>query len=228
MDKPSLIPEGWMLRYENALANAEDVKSFRMEGDGAVTFPLKRMRLESVRSPEEGQAANLVFWAPYECGDDYAVSWEFLPIREPGLAILFFSARGDKGQDLFDPLLAPRAGIYDQYHHGDINAYHLSYFRRMWPEERQFHTCNLRKSYGFHLVTQGADPIPGTADCLQPYRLLLIKQGGHIQFRINELPVLDWTDDGTEFGSVLGGGKLGFRQMAPLIAEYSNLQVYSP
>ncbi len=38
---------------------------------------------------------------------------------------------------LFDPSLAPRAGEYNQYHHGDINAYHLSYFRRKQPDERR-------------------------------------------------------------------------------------------
>ncbi|MBV2240591.1 YesU family protein [Bacillus inaquosorum] len=41
---------------------------------------------------------------------------------------------------------------------GDINALHLSYFRRKYAEERAFRTCNLRKSRGFHLAAMGADP----------------------------------------------------------------------
>ena len=111
------------------------------------------------------------------------------------------------------------------YHHGDLNALHISYFRRKHPSERAFHTCNLRKSFGFHMVAQGADPLPGVADAQPPYHVRLIKAGPHVQFAINELTVLDWTDDGTSYGPVLEGGKIGFRQMAPLIAEYANLKV---
>ncbi|MFC0212008.1 DUF1961 family protein [Paenibacillus chartarius] len=223
-----LIPLHWRLVYDNPLRSAEDVRGFRMEGDGAVSFPLGRMRLESTRDPNEGQSANLVYWCPFDGPEDAAISWEFWPIREPGLAILFFSARGRGGEDVFDPALAARSGIYDEYHHGDINAFHVSYFRRRWPEERQFHTCNLRKSYGFHLVAQGADPIPGTADAAGPYRMLLVKQGAFVTFAVNGMVLFRWQDDGTTYGPLLGGGKIGFRQMAPLIAEYANLKVYAP
>ena len=45
-------------------------------------------------------------------------------------------------------------------------------------------------------------------------------------FSIDDLPVLQWVDDGESYGPILGGGKIGFRQMAPLIAEYANLQVH--
>lgn len=36
---------------------------------------------------------------------------------------------------------------------------------------------------------------------------------------------LSWRDGGQTLGPVLGGGRLGFRQMAPLVAEYENLVV---
>ncbi|MBR0365384.1 MAG: DUF1961 family protein, partial [Clostridia bacterium] len=52
------------------------------------------------------------------------------------------------------------------------------------------------------------------------------KLNGRIEFAINELIVFSWPDDGEEYGAVLGGGKIGFRQMAPMIGEYSNLKVY--
>jgi hypothetical protein len=226
LTESSLIPEHWKLMYENRLESAEDVERFVMEGDGAVTFPMKRMRLESTRHPDEGQRANVVFWCPEEFPPDLTVSWNFWPLREPGLAIMFFCAKGRDGEDLFDPRLSPRQGIYDQYHHGDIDAYHISYFRRRYAEERQFHTCNLRKSYGFHLVAQGADPIPGVADAAGPYRMLIVKQGGFIRFAVNELTVFAWEDDGSSNGPILGGGKIGFRQMAPFIGEYADLKVY--
>jgi len=213
------------LLYDNPLAAAADVAGFRLEGEAAVSFPMDRLRLENRLDPELGQEANFVYWCPEAFPDHIAVSWDFLPIREPGLAILFFSAAGRRGEDLFAPSLAPRNGPYDQYHHGDIDALHVSYFRRRAPKERAFQTCNLRKSYGFHLVTQGADPLPGIDDVVEPYRVTLVKSGPHVVFGIRQLELFHWVDPGDEFGPVLAGGRLGFRQMAPLMAEYANLRV---
>ena len=195
------------------------------EGDAAVSFPQGRMRMENCRDPEEGQAANFVFWCPKDFPSDIAVTWDFWPIREPGLCILFFSATGDQGQDLFDVSLATRVGEYNQYHSSDINALHVSYYRRKHPRERAFQVCNLRKSYGFHMVAQGADPLPSVSDALPPYAMTLIKCGAEVAFYIRDLPIFRWVDNGATYGPLLGGGKIGFRQMAPLIGEYANLKV---
>ena len=215
------------LIYENPLASAGDIAGWRLEGEAAVSFPLGRMRMENLRDPEVGQKANFVHWCGQDFPSDVAVAWDFTPLREPGLCILFFAAAGRNGQDLFDPALAPRTGEYDLYHHGEINALHVSYFRRRFPAERAFHTCNLRKSYGFHLVAQGADPLPSVADATPPYRIQLVKCGPEVTFAINDLEVFRWIDDGRTCGPVLGGGKIGFRQMAPLMAEYANLTVHA-
>jgi len=212
--------------YENPLAQESDVADFVREGQPIVTFPAGTLRLENGMDPKEGQAANYLFWCPEVFPADVAVSWDFRPIREPGLAMFWIAASGKDGKDLFDPSLAPRAGQYRQYHSGDINAYHLSYFRRSNPEnERTFHTCNLRKSYGFHLITQGADPIPSVIDIKSSYHIEVVKCSGWIWLKINDLPIFEWHDDGREYGPVLEGGRIGFRQMAPLVADYSNLTV---
>lgn len=214
------------LIYANPLSCEDDVKGFVMEGSAKVSFPNNKMRLENAMDPNLGQKSNFVFWCPIDFPSNLRISWNFCPLREPGLAILFFSALGINGEDIFDSSLAIRDGQYNLYHSGDINAYHVSYFRRKWDEERAFHTCNLRKSKGFYLVAQGADPIPNTEDVMDSYKIEIVKYNGKITFTINELPVFKWTDDGKEYGSVLKGGKIGFRQMAPLIAEYSDLKVW--
>lgn len=218
------------LVYENPLSSPGDIAGFRMEGDGVATFPMGRMRMEGTRDPSEGQAANIVHWCDRAFPDDIEISWEFTPIREPGLCILFFAAAGRNGEDLFDPALEPRSGPYDQYHHGDINALHVSYFRRKAAPERGFTTCNLRKSYGFHLVAQGGDPIPSVPDTRPPYRVCVVKAGPHVQFSIGNtdhdpLVLFHWQDDGELTGPVLAGGRIGFRQMTPMIGEYANLTV---
>jgi len=113
------------------------------------------------------------------------------------------------------------------YHHGNMDTLHISYFRHWAPEERAFHTCNLRKSYGFHMVAQGADPLPSVPEAQPPYRIELVKRGAEVAFFINGLLILKWVDDGVSYGPVRGRGRIGFRQMAPLIAEYANLEVHA-
>ena len=216
------------LLYENPLTTPGDIAGFRLEGAALTSFPQGRLRLENALDPASGQDSNFVLWCPEEFPADIVVSWDFWPVREPGLCILFFGARGHGGTDLFDPALQPRTGPYDQYHHGDLDCYHVSYFRRkVFPEQEQgMHLSNLRKSHGFHLVAQGADPLPPVIHAWPPYRIELLVIEQVITFVINGITSWRWRDDGSVGGPPLGGGKIGFRQMAPLIAEYANLQVH--
>lgn len=214
------------LIYTNALSCEDDVKGFVLEGSANIYFENGKMRMKNALDAELGQKSNFVFWCDRDFPSDIMIEWDFKPIEEPGLAIMFFSAKGCNGEDLFDKSLAERDGQYNLYHSGDINAYHISYFRRKWDEERHFHTCNLRKSKGFYLVTQGADPIPNCDDAMKSYHIRITKYNGKIDFAIDDLTVFSWQDDGKEYGEVLGGGKIGFRQMAPMIGEYSDLKVF--
>ncbi|QHZ46469.1 YesU family protein [Bacillus sp. NSP9.1] len=217
--------EGLMI-YQNRLSSPQDLSGWVMEGKGKDSFPEGRLHLENELDPElYGDDAHFVYWCPETFPDGIIIKWDFYPIREPGLCMIFFAASGRNGEDLFDRKLAERTGKYPEYHSGDINTLHLSYFRHKHADERAFRTCNLRKSRGFHLVEEGADPLPPAADALPPYRMRLVKDGPYIHFSINGLSILEWTDDGRRFGPVYGGGKIGFRQMAPLKAAYSNFEV---
>ena len=215
------------LIYENPLATPEDVKNFVLEGSANISFENGKMRMENAISAEAGQKANYVFWCDRVFPDNIKITWKFRPIKEPGLAILFFAAKGIHGESIFDEGLTKRTGEYPLYHHGDINAFHVSYFRRKEPDERAFHTCNLRKSYGFHLVAQGADPIPDADECFTDYELTVIKKPDLVEFYVNNLLTFSFRDDGATYGNLLTDGRIGFRQLAPMIAEYSDLKVYS-
>lgn len=117
--------------YENPLSSAEDIKDFILEGKAKISFENGAMRLENELSAEEGQKANFVLWCPQSFPADVKIEWEFRPIKEPGLAMMFFAAKARSGAvDLFDQSLERRTGEYRQYHSGDINAFHVSYFRR--------------------------------------------------------------------------------------------------
>ncbi|MFB0836976.1 MULTISPECIES: DUF1961 family protein [unclassified Arthrobacter] len=209
--------------YRNPLAGPDDVAGWVAEG------PLRLGSLEgalelsgSLDDQDFDDHAHWTFWCPEEFPDGIRISWEFLPLNEPGLAMLFFAAAGHGGLDLFSPSLAPRTGYYPQYHSGDIDALHVSYFRHKYQSERAFRTCNLRKSAGFELVAQGADPLPPAEDATDFYRLEVLKDGPLVAFSINALPLFEWRDSSDK---VLGGGRIGFRQMAPLRAAYRNLVV---
>lgn len=215
------------LIYENKLSDAEALADFRLEGSAKIAFPNGRLRMENEMEASLGQKANYVLWCMEEFPADVYIEWDFYPIREPGLCMLFFAAKGRDGEDLFAESLAKRTGEYPQYHHGDIDAFHVSYFRRKEPDERAFHTCNLRKSYGFYLVAQGADPIPEAKEAQAPYKISLLHRGADVVFYINGLEIFHFVDDGVTYGKLLGGGKIGFRQLAPMIGEYADLKVYA-
>lgn len=219
--------ENAKLIYENPLSCEEDIRDFILEGSAVITFPEGRMRMENARSDKEGQKANYVLWCPEEFPSDVRIEWDFFPIKEPGLCMMFFAAKGRNGEDLFDEGLSVRTGEYPQYHHGDINAFHISYFRRKEPDERAFHTCNLRKSYGFYLTAQGGDPIPDADEAKGPYHIAVEKKENQIVFYINELEIFCFEDDGETYGPLLEGGKIGFRQLAPFVGEYADLKVYA-
>jgi hypothetical protein len=209
--------------YSNPLAGPGDVTGWVAEGPVSVGSHQGALELSGALDDQEfGDHAHWTFWCPVEFPDGIRISWDFLPLAEPGLAMLFFAAEGHHGLDLFSPGLAARTGYYPQYHSGDIDALHVSYFRHKYPSERAFRTCNLRKSAGFELVAQGADPLPPTEDAAGFYRLEVVKDVARVAFSINGLLLFEWQDASEK---VLGGGRIGFRQMAPLRAAYRNLVV---
>lgn len=217
------------LLYENPLESPADVEDWILEGDASITFPRGRMRMESTYGPEEVDVPHFVHWCPEVFPDDVAVSWDFWPVAEPGLCMLFFAATGRDGEDLHDPSLDDRHGDYPEYHSGDIDALHASYYRRNFHgepwAEREFQTVNLRKSHGFHLAAEGGDPMPNVRDANPPYPITVVKSGREVAFYVDDLEVFHWTDEGLG-GPPLEGGKIGLRQMSPFIGEYADLTVH--
>ncbi|WP_459190685.1 DUF1961 family protein [Halosimplex sp. J119] len=206
--------------YENPLGGPADVADFVLEGEAAVTFPRGRLRLESER-PDGPQ---FVYWCPKSFPDGIAVSWEFWPVAGPGPSTFFLAAEGRGGEDLLDPSLADRGGEYEEYTAGDVDALHASYYRHGGDGDDALRTVTLRKSRGDHLVARGADPIPDVRAADPPYEITVLKDGPDVALSVDDLPVLSWRDD-ERTGPVRGGGKIGFRQTAPLIGEYANLTV---
>lgn len=211
--------------YRSTLSSPAELAEWVIEGPAVTSFPAGRLRLESAATPHDEHPGHFVAWLPVEHEGDVRITWSFRPLREPGLAMIFWAARSRDGRSIHASELPVRTGEYEQYHSGAIDAYHLSYFRRMWPAERSLHTCNVRKSRGFHLVSQGADPLPGVLDVDRSYRIELTWRGAELLVEVEGIECLRWVDDGSVAGPARSGGAIGLRQMAPLIAEYSDLCV---
>jgi len=218
------------LIYKNPLATPGDIKNFQLEGDAKITFANNRMTMENAKDTqaENGQDANFVLWCPEVFPANIEISFDFKPLREPGLCILFFAARGllnGKMTHVLDKGLAPRQGIFKQYVDADLDLFHISYFRRRWQTERALNLVNLRRAPGHDLLMQGADPIPSISDVSSPYKIRLWRKNNHIKFYINQILILSWQQKGKEDWP--SSGSIGFRQMAPLKAAYANLEVRS-
>ena len=82
------------LLYSNPLATQGDICDFVMEGQARISFPEGAMRLENALTQNLGQKANYVLWCPKEFPADIRVEWDFKPLSDVGLCILFFAAAG--------------------------------------------------------------------------------------------------------------------------------------
>jgi hypothetical protein len=208
------------LLYENALADANDIKDWVMEGPGVTEFRDGWMHMYA-----PGEEGHHVFWCPEDFPGSLVAEWE-LQNMEPdaGLCIIFFSANGVDGKSIFDPSLPERNGVFRQYTKGALNCYHISYYAN-GKDKPGREISHLRKNKGFHLVHQGAPGIPVQSTAI--HRVRLIKENARIRMYIDDRKIIDWTDDGEEYGPVLQGGKMGFRQMQWTHFRYRNFKVWS-
>jgi hypothetical protein len=137
------------------------------------------------------------------------------------LNIVFINARGINGENIFDPALAPRTGVFKQYHSGDLNSYHISY----WAGDRGH--ANLRKNKGFALVASGNDLIRDAPEgSFQTIRVY--KKGGLIRMMVDDVVSLAYDDDGTSNGPVhVHSGWIGLRQMGHTVkCQYGHVKVF--
>jgi hypothetical protein len=208
--------------YAAALGGPADTRGWVIEGPATVEFQDGWMQMKSQRP--DGPEGHLVHWCPVEFPERFWAEWDFELLGEQGLCIVFFAARGQGGRDVFDPSLAPRNGIFRQYHSGDIDCYHVSYFANTPGSARR--VANLRKNSGFYLVANG--PVGVTAARAgEVHRAVLVKDGARLRMAVDGRTIIDHTDDGRRAGPIWAGGKIGLRQMQWTVGRYRNFQVYA-
>ena len=209
------------LIYRNPLADKEDMADWKMEGPGVTEFGEGWMEMFS-----PGEEGHHVLWCPENFPGSFVAEWELQNLEtDAGLCIIFFSAKGNNGESIFDPSFPRRNGIFSQYTKSEyFNNYHISYYAN-GKDNREREVAHLRKNKGFNKVQVGGPGIPVHSTAI--HKMTLIKDGSHIMMYIDDRKIIDWTDDGKKYGPVLQDGKMGFRQMEWTHFRYRNFKVWS-
>ena len=208
------------LLYENTLSSRDEMKDWKLEGPAIIEYNDDWMHMDSPN--EEGHH---VFWCPEDFPSDFIAEWELQNIEpDAGLCIVFFSALGQNGKDIFDPSIKLRDGVFNNYTKSDIDCYHISYYANGKNNPAR-EAAHLRKNAGFHKVQIGAQGIP--PESTEVHKVILVKKDNHISMNIDGRDIIDWVDDGEKYGPVLGGGKIGFRQMKWTHFRYKNFKVFA-
>jgi hypothetical protein len=208
------------LLYESLMDSPKAIDGWVKEGPVDISFQDDFMLMRSIDFQE-----HIVFWCPQDFPESFIAEWDFEPLSYYGLAIIFFAATGENGEDIFDPSLNPRDGRFVHYIRGDIVSYHVSYFANIEEFQMGRPDSNLRKNNNFYRVGTGPVAIaPGSTGWQQ---MRLVKDSSRIQLFANGKICVDWTDDDPErYGEPHGGGKIGLRQMMPTIGAYRNFRVW--
>ncbi len=215
------------LLYSSKMNNQASMKDWVLEGPADISFKDDMMIMGSqTPNPPDGSSGHFNYWCPLDSPGNFIAEWEFQPLKEHGLAIIHFAAKGVNGEDIFDPTLPKRDGHYEQYHSGAINNYFIIYYSNL----RIMRTTNIATIYmnkSTKLTALARGQIGVTPGIMKFHRLRLIKDGGHIQLLVNDKVYFDCADPGNErWGPVLKDGKIGFRQMAVTVAAYRNFNVW--
>jgi hypothetical protein len=125
-----------------------------------------------------------------------------------GLVITFIAMRGAKGEDLFDPALPKRAGVFGDYVRSDaLVSYHVS-VSRYDDDGRHTGVSNWRRNPGLNLMREGPDLC---REINRWYRIRIVKAGGHCQLGVDGVLAHEFTDPGQLTSPMPAGGKVGFR-----------------
>lgn len=208
------------LLYSNSLAKQSDVKDWIMEGPGKINFDKDGMHMFS-----SNEAGHHVLWCPKDFPENFIAEWDAKNMEtDAGLCIVFFAAKGLKGESIFDPALPKRTdGTFTDYTKSAMNCYHISYYSN-GKDHPGRDTSHLRKNKGFYLVQEGEKGIPLSST--EIHTIKLIKNGGQILMYIGDRKIIDWKDDDKKYGDILKDGKIGFRHMQWTHFVYSNFKVW--
>ena len=173
-----------------------------------------------LKSSDAANRSHMVVWNQRIFPSNFLLEYEMDPgVSTSGLTIVFFSAIGKNGADIFDLSLPPRRAEYKAYHSGEIANYSDSYWSRNTEIESK--TNRLRKNPGFKLLAEAPSLTAGSL--VASYRVRILKSGAHIEVEINGNAVIKLDDA----DKPLGPGRIGLRSMEGVtMVTYDNFKVW--
>ena len=178
---------------------------------------------EIFESTKPKQKKHIVWWCPEKFPKSFIAEWEIKIISDYGLCIVFFAAKGENDESVFEASLPERDGTFSDYIKGKIKSYHISYLTNAGhnPGRPQ---VNLRKNNSFYLMAQGA---AGMSFNKKVHKIFLCKDKSRIFMAINGRPVLDYTDNNIKrYGQPYKDGWIALRQMSWAVGAYRNFKVW--
>jgi hypothetical protein len=205
-DVSELIEPRGKVLFEEKFA---DVKNWRHEGAGRMVVDEKEkgaMRLEIVGS-RQGRPGSQAFCLK-DFPDKIAVEYDIRVLTKKGLVLNFVAIRGAKGEDMFDPGMPKRKGIFNDYVRNPLlRSYHVSISRY---GDKGVHTgvSNFRRNPGLVMMGQGPDLCKQTGNW---YRVRLVKDGPRVQLGVDGQLAHEFTDPLELEAPFPDSGKVGFR-----------------
>ncbi len=199
-------------------------KEWVLEGQGKAWTEEGRLVLQGA---DEEWDKHLVLWNTRPFPEDFLLEFGMAPRDSKiGLGILFFATTSRRGGSIFDLALPKREAVFANYHTGELNGYHCSYWAcNPFDGGILRRTTNLRKNHGFYMPAVGIDRIGGAGP--GPHQVRILKAGGKIRVESNGQLALVYDDDGHGYGPVLKDGCIGIRQMGHSYrVAYTHFRVY--
>jgi hypothetical protein len=179
---------------------SQDLTSWAIDGlDESVA--IQEGRLVMVEPPE-GQG--LAAWILRDFSGDFQLEYEVEIPETAGINTVILCAHGAEGQDVLADLPS-RTGKLNDYIHGSIRSYHISY--HCYGADGQHDPgSKIRKNPGHMLLSRGE-----TDPCQENRRYLIdiLKFGNRILFMVDGIVNQDIRDMGG-FEPVYQSGKIGF------------------
>ena len=142
-----------------------------------------------------------------------------------GLTLVFLSATGMQGENVFDLSLPVREAVFRRYNRG-LSNYSVSYWSRnqdaasLGKGER--YSNRIRRNPGANLIATDKSQTDTCSDC--DYRIRILKIGGTITVEINGIVVNQAIDDSLPYK----GGHIGLRSMKGISkVSYDNFKVWA-
>ncbi|MEK7413133.1 MAG: DUF1961 family protein [Planctomycetota bacterium] len=220
----------WSLRYERALTKPGDFDGWKQQGCMKPPFALKALECTPdgllIQTPDEvDNETRVYFWSPDIFEGDLAVSYDFRPEQDTGLALLVVQASGMQREDFLTDHPPRTSGNMGTIIGDQVRNYHWEFFR---------HAVDVRGDLGTQVLIKNPWQRPLGMSSLPPitvgawHRLLFLQEGRRIRIAIDGNVALDVLDDPwTNTGPVLTRGRIGLRLMYATRMRFRNVKIWN-